>query len=135
MNNARQIKRQQWCRLALWLLLAGQLLAMTYLAVKPALAVMTFSNSDKLLHFIAYFTLMIWPFFLFKQQSVFLKSALMAFMYGIMIELMQATLPNRFCSMADIAANLTGIVLLITVVQCSILQQAKQWLHVDAANP
>ena len=82
---------------------------MTYLAVKPALAVMTFSNSDKLLHFIAYFTLMIWPFFLFKQQSVFLKSALMA--------------------------NLTGIVLLITVVQCSILQQAKQWLHVDAANP
>ena len=84
--------------------LASQLVVMSYFAVKPASVAMPFSHSDKALHFIAYFIPMIWPFILIKSGPIFLLAAASAVVYGVIIELLQATLPNRYCSIADMAA-------------------------------
>jgi VanZ family protein len=111
------------------LLLISQLSVMSYFAVKPALASMPFSHSDKVLHFLAYFTLMIWPFILINSRSIFLLAAGSAVVYGIIIELLQATLPNRYCSIADMAANLSGVIAFIAIAESRIMQQAKQWLQ------
>ena len=90
---------QYWLRIMALFLLASQLVVMSYFAVKPALVAMPFSHSDKALHFIAYFTLMIWPFILIRSGPVFLLAAASAVVYGVIIELLQATLPNRFAQL------------------------------------
>ncbi len=123
------MRYQYWFRLMALFLLVSQLSVMSYFAVKPALAAMPFSHSDKVLHFLAYFTLMIWPFILINSRSIFLLAAGSAVVYGIIIELLQATLPNRYCSIADMAANLSGVLAFIAIAQSRIMQQAKQWLQ------
>ena len=114
-----------WFRIMALFLLVSQLVVMSYFAVKPALVAMPFSHSDKALHFIAYFTLMIWPFILIKSGPVFLLAAASAVVYGVIIELLQATLPNRYCSIADMAANLSGVLAFIVIAQSRMMQQAK----------
>ena len=120
---------QHWLRLIALFFLVSQLVVMSYFAVKPALVAMPFSHSDKALHFIAYFTLMIWPFILIKSGSVFLLAAVSAVLYGVIIELLQATLPNRYCSIADMAANLSGVLALIVIARSRMMQKAKKWLQ------
>ena len=116
---------QYWFRIMALFLLASQLVVMSYFAVKPALVAMPFSHSDKALHFIAYFTLMIWPFILIKSGPFFLLAAASAVVYGVIIELLQATLPNRYCSIADMAANLSGVLAFIVIAQSRMMQKAK----------
>ncbi len=120
---------QKWLRLIACALFASQLLAMSYLAVRPASAVMPLIHTDKALHFIAYFTLMIWPFFLIKRSLILFLATISIFLYGVIIELVQAAIPNRFCSIADMAANLSGIIVFTFTAQSRIMQQAKKWLH------
>ena len=120
---------QYWFRIMALLLLVSQLLVISYFAVKPALAAMPFSHSDKALHFIAYFTLMIWPFILIKSGPVFLLVAASAVVYGVIIELLQATLPNRYCSIADMVSNLSGVLAFIFIAQSRMMQRAKACLQ------
>ncbi len=120
---------QHWLRLIALFFLVSQLVVMSYFAVKPALVAMPFSHSDKALHFIAYFTLMIWPFILIKSGPVFLLAAVSAVVYGVIIELLQATLPNRYCSIADMAANLSGVLAFIVIARSRMMQKAKKWLQ------
>ena len=120
---------QHWLRLIALFFLVSQLVVMSYFAVKPALVAMPFSHSDKALHFIAYFTLMIWPFILIKSGPVFLLVAVLAVVYGLIIELLQATLPNRYCSIADMAANLSGVLAFIVIARSRMMQKAKKWLQ------
>ncbi len=120
---------QHWLRLIALFFLVSQLVVMSYFAVKPALVAMPFSHSDKALHFIAYFTLMIWPFILIKSGPVFLLAAVSAVVYGVIIELLQATLPNRYCSIADMAANLSGVLAFIVIARSRMMQKAKKYLQ------
>ncbi len=120
---------QCWFRIMALFLLGSQLVAMTYFAVKPTLVGMSFSHSDKALHLIAYFILMIWPFILIKSWPVFLLVATLAVVYGVIIELVQATLPNRYCSIADMAANISGVIAFIVIAQSRIMQKAKTCLQ------
>ena len=120
---------QYWFRIMALFLLASQLVVMSYFAVKPALVAMPFSHSDKALHFIAYFTLMIWPFILTKSGPALLLAAVSAVVYGVIIELLQATLPNRYCSIADIVANLSGVLAFILIAQSRMMRQVKTCLQ------
>ena len=80
----------------------------------------TISISDKKIHIFAYFLLTLSWFFAFKKESEKLKISIIIlvviFTYGIIIEVLQGTVTeNRQPEAYDLLANLTGIILAITI--------------------
>ena len=82
-------------------------------------------NQDKIHHFITFFILFIQGFLAYKKLF---KIALFLFLYGIIIELLQAFLPfNRTADREDILANMLGIGLAYFVIRLIMLKsQAKK---------
>lgn len=85
------------------------LTAITYLALAPQDFPAAEAVSDKLNHFAAFLTLswladFSWPGSSFKLNKI---SALLS--YGILLEIIQWTLPHRMFSLLDIGADLLGI--------------------------
>lgn len=80
----------------------------------------TISISDKAIHILAYFLLTLSWLFSYKKESKKLKVSIIilviVFIYGIIIEVLQGTVTkNRQPEAYDLLANLTGIILAITV--------------------
>ena len=76
--------------------------------------------SDKAIHIIAYFLLTLSWLFFYKKESKKLKISIIIlvviFIYGIIIEVLQGTVTeNRQLEAYDLLANLTGIILALTV--------------------
>lgn len=89
--------------------------------------------SDKLIHSVSYFFLMLfWAlYFLFKHQSekvktLLLVTACLVFVYGIIIEVLQEVLSeSRTADVLDVAANTAGIIVAVlglTIFQKKILK-------------
>lgn len=71
-------------------------------------------GSDKTLHFIGFFILILLLIFTLKDYTskrVYLKSLIIAVIIGIIIEVAQLFIPARTFSLLDIAADLGGIFL------------------------
>ena len=66
------------------------------------------SGSDKVLHFLAYFTLSAIPAFGFKRRNGLLAAGAMLIL-GWMLEVIQPLIPGRGFAWSDIAANALGI--------------------------
>lgn len=90
-----------------WLLLS----LITGLSLTPLPAVTELGVSDKVLHLTAYLVLFVsldlahWP-----RQKLPGKLGGLLF-YSALIEVAQSYVPNRFCSLGDLAANLLGLLL------------------------
>lgn len=93
-------------RLALGLLLV----IVTYLSLTPQPpGLPDVPMSDKLAHFGIYIVLAFlvdasWP-----DQGFTRMKWLSLLIYGVLIELLQSQIPNRFFSIADLAANMAGV--------------------------
>ncbi|WP_298508609.1 VanZ family protein [uncultured Kordia sp.] len=96
--------------------------------------VLHFSYADKLMHGIIYFLFTIAWFLAFSrgitndklQKNALLISALFAFVYGIIIEIMQETLvENRQGDWQDALANTTGIIFAIFIIKWFIAKNRK----------
>ncbi|MHC3994229.1 VanZ family protein [Thiomicrolovo sp. ZZH C-3] len=92
------------------LLFAVTLLAVSILAFIPTYEPLptVVSVSDVLNHFAAFFTLYLLHLFAFPLFSWRLRSALLLG-YGILIEAVQAFLPNRHASLSDIAVDAAAV--------------------------
>jgi VanZ family protein len=97
--------RQEFKSLIFW----GPLLFATYMAFTPISLAITPSMSDKKLHMMAftYLSAALWWAYPRWGASYFAAATLVA--YGIFIEVVQAFIPNRTASLADLLADGIGI--------------------------
>ncbi len=72
--------------------------------------------NDKLIHCVSYFLLMMVLDFSSNSGKQLLIKAVLILIYSGLIEYAQGFIPGRETSLADIAANATGIVLFIACV-------------------
>jgi len=99
----------------LWRMLAWLLLALAvYLSLGPTEAVDTawvlpFPYHDKLGHFLAYFSLMLFFAGLYRREH-YLLVAQYLFLLGMLMELTQGGLAHRSADFGDFVANTAGIV-------------------------
>ncbi len=95
---------------SLWLALGyGLALAVLVLSLLPIQKLPSVPTWDKLNHFIAYASLMAWFAQLFPHRRVVVAIACVAF--GVMIEILQPIVSNRYFEYGDIAANAMGAAL------------------------
>jgi VanZ family protein len=93
--------------LALWIF--GWALCIT-LSLLPPIALPGPEDSDKLGHFLAYFTLSLWAVLIFRQRRSHFIAAIALVLLGASIEWAQATLTQtRHGDPADLLANTLGI--------------------------
>ncbi|WP_345973435.1 VanZ family protein [Sulfurimonas diazotrophicus] len=92
------------------LLFAVTLLAVTLLAFIPTYEPLPeiVSFSDILNHFAAFFTLYMLHLFAYPAFSWRRRSALLLG-YGVLIEAVQAFLPNRYASLSDVAVDAAAL--------------------------
>jgi VanZ family protein len=98
----------------IWLLIGYLIVALVvYLSLtsSPLELDLGFANQDKLHHALAYFTLMFWFTQIYhrKFQRGFLILAFV--LLGFLMEYLQSFSPYRSADMADMAANVTGVLL------------------------
>ena len=94
----------------LWLVLGfGLALAVLVLSLLPIQKLPSVPTWDKLNHLIAYASLMAWFGQLFPARRVGVAIACVAF--GVMIEILQPIVSNRYFEVGDIAANAIGAAL------------------------
>ncbi|WP_242202874.1 VanZ family protein [Aestuariivivens insulae] len=84
-----------------------------------------YNSGDKLFHFCAYFILSLLWFNVFvsqvklKKSPAILSASLLAFVFGIIIELLQSALTStRASDVYDVLANTVGILLAALVLLC-----------------
>ena len=94
---------------AFWTALA----AIMFLAVTPQGARLARGTSDKVNHAIAFFILAFLGDHAFEKPFIVMALSLVGF--GMMIELVQFTLPYRSFSLYDMLANIFGIVLFAVI--------------------
>ena len=83
-----------------------------YLSLAPGMETpLEFDYADKLCHFGAYLWLSALPFFGFGRGKQALAGALLMIPLGIVLECIQAFVPGRFFSGADMLANSLGVLL------------------------
>ncbi|WP_345986509.1 VanZ family protein [Sulfurimonas sp. HSL-1656] len=92
------------------LLFAAALLAISILAFIPSYDPLPklASFSDILNHFAAFFTLYMLHLFSYPALSWRLRSAVLL-AYGLLIEIVQAFLPNRYASLSDLAVDAAAV--------------------------
>lgn len=79
------------------------------LSLTPAVAKLSISMSDKIIHAIAYFSLMLACDFSWRSGKFLLSKALLVLIYSGLIEYAQDMVPGRHMSSYDLAANAAGI--------------------------
>ncbi|WP_076541263.1 VanZ family protein [Shewanella sp. UCD-KL21] len=84
-------------------------LIISYLVFSKPNYPMTFSNMDKVGHTVSFFGLTFLAYFAFKPKWYWM--ALIMTAYAILIELIQSQIPYRSASVADVVADLVGVVL------------------------
>lgn len=95
--------------LGLWVL--GWALCIV-LSLLPAVPLPGPEGSDKIGHFLAYFTLTTWAVSIFRTRGAHLLAALSLVALGVAMELAQATLTTvRLCDLRDALANTAGVAL------------------------
>ncbi|NTV99096.1 MAG: VanZ family protein [Chlorobiaceae bacterium] len=82
-----------------------------YEATSRSSGILPFSNGDKILHLLAFFTLAILDDFAFPGRGFGLRKILPLVFYGILIEIIQIFLPYRSCDITDFLADCSGLVL------------------------
>ncbi|MDZ7699913.1 MAG: VanZ family protein [Deltaproteobacteria bacterium] len=84
----------------------------SYLSLMPRIDLpQTFSGTDKIAHFLAYFWLSAIPFFGFSEIKRAVKAALWMIGLGIGLEFGQLWVPGRQLSFFDMVANSAGVTL------------------------
>ena len=82
------------------------------LSLLPAVPLPGPQGSDKVGHFLAYFTLTAWAVALFRTRGAHLLAALSLVVLGVAMELAQATLTTvRLGDLRDALANTAGVAL------------------------
>jgi len=102
----------KWFRL----LLVLALLLVTWLALTPSLPALP-GQSDKLGHLLAFFGLAFLADFSFPKRGFDAAKYLPLLTYGLVIELLQSTLPSRFGSVADLLADGAGLALYVLLLR------------------
>ena len=95
----------------LWMLAGWALLLLVVTgSVIPSVVVSEFAATDKVVHMLSYFVLMVWfsGMYARRRQVVI---ALTLILFGIVLEFVQAQLPYRLFDPLDLVANATGILL------------------------
>lgn len=85
------------------------LILITYLATTPIPEQVAGGINDKLSHLLAFYALTLLADFSFPRTTLGLNKIGSLFAYGLMIELVQYSLPYREFSVADLLANGFGI--------------------------
>ena len=89
------------------------LLTILYLSLKPQVEMpISFEYMDKLLHLGSYAFAMMLITLAYPQINRY-RSVALLFTYGLLIEIAQLFAVNRYFEVADLAANLIGILLAI----------------------
>lgn len=67
------------------------------------------ANSDKVLHFLAFYTLAVLVDFAFPRSRFGVIKIIMLIGYGLLIEVVQSFLPYRSAEVADLLTDILGI--------------------------
>lgn len=103
------MKLSQLTKILTWL----WLLTILYLSLKPQVEMpISFEYMDKLLHLGSYGLAMMLVTLAYPQINRY-KSVTLLFTYSLLIEIAQLFAVNRYFEVADLAANLIGILLAI----------------------
>ena len=92
------------------LMFATILFLSLYLSLSPAVQTVPMLFSDKLVHVISYFVLMLTFDFSLKSGELILLKAVFVFLYSCAIEFAQGFVPGREVSLLDISANAAGVI-------------------------
>ena len=104
-------------------LLFGDVLLMTLLALKPMHIEGDINHIDKILHFFAYVVLAGLAFLFARHFKPFLKWCIALMVYGAIIEILQSFMPGRYMSFADFIANVCGIAFTAVLVKIYLARQ------------
>ena len=103
--------RTLWLALG-WLLLTGVVAGS--LVPAPVIAPLTHPFNDKFIHASAYFALMLWFGGMYPRiRQLSLAAALL--LLGVVLDLLQALTPTRSLELADMAADLFGILIALAL--------------------
>ncbi|MCH8497907.1 MAG: YfiM family protein [Marinobacter sp.] len=102
------LRRLLACTLLWRTMLIASVLAILYLATTPSPYPIPHTGYDKLNHLLAFVEVTLVLRLAFPRLPL-IPVAMLAFSFGVAIELVQATLPHRHFSLADLAANAAGI--------------------------
>jgi VanZ family protein len=97
----------------LWLtigfLLVGLVCFLTLIPSPPDMG--DFPESDKIGHFVAYSTIMLWFGFIYLRGKRYMRVGLAFIIMGIVLELIQGMLDYRSFSYLDMGANACGVMI------------------------
>ncbi|MDO6619154.1 MULTISPECIES: VanZ family protein [unclassified Shewanella] len=88
---------------------AFAVIIISYLVFSKPNYPMTFSNMDKVGHTVSFLGLTFLAYFAFKPKWYWMGLIMTA--YAVLIELIQSQIPYRSASIADVVADLIGVVL------------------------
>ena len=86
------------------------------LSLTPAVATMSLSLNDKIVHAAAYFSLMLACDFSWRSGKYLIIKAVLVFVYSGLIEYAQDMVPGRHMSSYDLTANAIGVAAFLLLV-------------------
>ncbi len=89
-----------------WLLVLAVMLG----SLLPGPGTIDFDIDDKILHFMSYFSLMVWFAGMYERNRQYLMIAIILVALGIALDVMQGFVATRFFDVFDIVANIAGTV-------------------------
>jgi VanZ family protein len=98
------------------ILLSVSLVIITYLAIIPLTLPEGYAVSDKVLHALAFTVLLALVDYSWPVSGLNLTKVIPLTAYGAMLEVMQYYLPYRECSIADLIADLFGMMVYFALV-------------------
>lgn len=96
-----------WLPLAFW----APLCFVTYMALTPLTHPAIPRTNDKIMHLLAFGYLTGAFAVAYAHWTTWQRTGGIMLAYGVLIEVVQAFIPNRYCSWLDIVADSTGIAL------------------------
>jgi len=95
--------------LAIGFLLVGLVCFLTLIPSPPDMG--DLPESDKIGHFVAYSTIMLWFGFIYLRGKRYMRVGLSFIIMGIVLELIQGMLDYRSFSYLDMGANASGVMI------------------------
>lgn len=91
-------------------------LLVIWASLKPGGGPQPIENFDKVMHFTFYGLFTVIAAGCTTQRNTFIWLSILIVFYGALMEVLQSFVPSRFMSLADIAANSSGVVIVALLV-------------------
>ena len=105
--------KQKYLKALFWLLIVSVLVLSCVPGSAPA--VLKIVNLDKVVHFSTFLLLSTIFLFAYTFSKLFIATALLMTLFGLLIEVVQLYIPNRLFSIYDLVADILGVLAALLV--------------------